>query len=215
MYIIIIGCGRVGSELAKILSDDLHDVVIIDKQQSAFRRLGDKFNGLTLCGNGCNSQMLKTAGIDKCDILCALTNGDNTNLMAAQLAKDIFKVKRVFARVYDPQRAQIYRSFGLEIISGTMLIALMIKDKIMDSRFTSSLIDIGDLVFVRIKIDDSRFTGKPVRDVNIKCEFSIISIIRGENSILPDAETILEYNDIALGLVKRNSLDRVKKRFKL
>lgn len=215
MYIIIIGCGRVGSELAKTLSGDLHDVVIIDKQQDAFRRLGDKFNGLTLCGNGCSSQTLKTAGINKCDILCALTNGDNTNLMAAQIAKEIFKVKRVLARVYDPQRAQIYQNFGLEIISGTVLIASMIKNKIADSSFSSNLIDAGDLVLARIKIDKSEFAGKTVRDLNIKDEFSIVSIIRGENGILPDEETILEYNDIALCIVKRDNLGRVKKRFKL
>src|SRR5512137_670918 len=105
MFTIIVGCGRVGSELAKLLSSEGHDVVIIDKNESSFSRLGATFNGMVLVGNGFDLELLKRAGIEKADAFCAVTNGDNTNLVSAQVAKKIFSVPKVFARVYDPQRA--------------------------------------------------------------------------------------------------------------
>lgn len=88
MYVIIIGCGRVGSELAKLLSNEGHDVVVIDKENSSFERLG-AFNGVTLTGNGFDLDLLKQVGAGKADAFCAVTNGDNTNLISAQVAKDI------------------------------------------------------------------------------------------------------------------------------
>ncbi len=112
MYVIIVGCGRVGSELARLLAGEGHDVVIIDKNPVSFQRLGGTFNGLTVVGNGFNVDLLKQAGIEKADAFCAVTNGDNTNLVSAQVAKRIFNVPKVIARVYDPQRAHIYYCFG-------------------------------------------------------------------------------------------------------
>src|SRR3989338_5791216 len=112
MYVIIAGCGRVGSELAKLLSAEGHNVVVIDRSQSSFERLGGTFNGLSLVGNGFDLNLLKQACIEKADAFCAVTNGDNTNLVSAQVAKKIFKVPKVIARVYDPQRAHIYATLG-------------------------------------------------------------------------------------------------------
>jgi trk system potassium uptake protein TrkA len=124
MYVIIVGCGRVGSELAKLLSNEGHNVVVIDKNHSSFDRLGGTFNGLTFVGNGFDLGLLRQAGIEKADAFCAVTNGDNTNLISAQVAKKIFNVPKVIARVYDPQRAHIYTALGLDIISGTVLLLL-------------------------------------------------------------------------------------------
>ncbi|MBU2540292.1 MAG: TrkA family potassium uptake protein [Candidatus Omnitrophica bacterium] len=130
MYIIIVGCGRVGAQLAKLLSEEGHNVVVVDKNIAAFDRVGQTFNGITQTGNGCNSDVLKKAGIEKADVFCALTDYDNTNIMASQIAKKIFKVPKVFARVYDPQRAAIYKTLGLDTVSGTVIFAEVIKDKI-------------------------------------------------------------------------------------
>src|SRR3989338_4838433 len=108
MYIVIMGCGRVGSELAKLLAEENNNVVVIDRNSNSFRRLGSSFNGVTIVGNGLETDLLKEAGIEKSDAFAAVTNGDNTNIMAAQIARKMFKVPKVIARVYDPQRAQIY-----------------------------------------------------------------------------------------------------------
>ena len=177
MYIIIVGCGRVGSELSKLLSNEGHNVVVIDNTQASFDRLGGTFNGLTMVGNGFDLKLLKQVGIEKADAFCAVTNGDNTNLISAQVAKKIFKVPKVLARVYDPQRAHIYTALGLDIISGTILFAAMLRDKIIESRFSSYLIETGELGVIEIDIDD-KFKGKRVKEININGEFLVTTILK-------------------------------------
>jgi trk system potassium uptake protein TrkA len=214
MYVIIVGCGRVGSELAKLLSSEDHDVVIIDKSPTSFERLGNTFNGLTLVGNGFDLALLKQAGIEKADSFCALTNGDNTNLISAQVAKKIFKVPKVIARVYDPQRAHIYAALGLDIISGTVLFSAMIRDKIIESRFSSYLIESKDLGIIEIEVKNG-LVGKTTQDLNIKGEFMVVAIRRMDGVIIPEPETILRSRDILMGVLKVSSLKKIKEKFSL
>lgn len=214
MYVIIVGCGRVGSELAKLLSNEGHNVVVIDKAQSSFDRLGGTFNGLTLRGNGFDLQLLKNAGIEKADAFCAVTNGDNTNLISAQVAKKIFKVPKVLARVYDPQRAHIYAALGLDIISGTMLFASMLRDKIIESRFTSYLIESKDLGVLEISVKDG-LAGKAVQDVNVPGELIVVAIRRLDGIIIPETKTLLKAKDVLIAVVKVASLQKIKEKFSL
>jgi trk system potassium uptake protein TrkA len=214
MYVIIIGCGRVGSELAKLLAGEGHNVVIVDKNQASFERLGGTFNGLTIVGNGYDTNLLKNIGIEKTDAFCAVTNGDNTNLVSAQVAKKIFKVPKVIARVYDPQRANIYSALGLDIISGTILFAAMIRDKIIESRFSSYLIETKELGVIEIDAKDD-LVGKTVQQINIPGEF-LITAIRSINEVLiPGPETVLQDKDILMAVVKVTSLKKIKSRFGL
>ena len=214
MYVIIAGCGRVGAELAKLLSGEGHDVVIIDKSRDSFSRLGDTFNGLTMVGNGFDLALLKQVGIEKADAFCAVTNGDNTNLISAQVAKKIFHVPKVFARVYDPQRAHIYAALGLDIISGTMLLSSMLRDKIIESRFSSYLIESKDLGVIEIEVKDS-LVGKTIQDINIPGEFIVTAIKRMQGVIIPDPKTVLKNKDTLMGVVKVSSLQEVREKFHL
>lgn len=214
MYIIIVGCGRVGSELAKLLSQEGHNVVVIDKNNSSFDRLGGAFNGLTLVGNGFDLNLLKQAGIEKADALCAVTNGDNTNLISAQVAKKIFHVPKVIARIYDPQRAHIYSALGLDIISGTILFASMLRDKIIESRFSSYLIETKDLGVIEIEAKDS-LIGKTVQEINIPGEFLVVAIRRLQGVILPEPQTALKDKDVLMAAVKVASLKKIKEKFNL
>jgi len=214
MYVIIVGCGRVGSQLAKLLSNEGHDVVVIDRSQGSFERLGGTFNGLTLVGNGFNLSLLKQAGIEKADAFCALTNGDNTNLISAQVAKKIFKVPKVIARVYDPQRAHIYTALGLDIISGTILFAAMLRDKIIESRFSSYLIESKDLGVLEIEVKTT-LTGKTIQDINVAEEFIVVAIRRLDGVIIPQPQTVLKPKDILMGVVKVASLGKIKEKFRL
>ncbi|MDP2937844.1 MAG: TrkA family potassium uptake protein [Candidatus Omnitrophota bacterium] len=214
MYVIIVGCGRVGSELAKLLSGEGHNVVVIDKNPSAFDRLGGTFNGLTLMGNGFSLSLLKQAGIEKADAFCAVTNGDNTNLVSAQAAKKIFKVPKVIARVYDPQRAHIYKALGLDIISGTMLFAAMLRDKIIESRFSSYLIETKELGVIEIEAKN-HLVGKTIQDINMPGEFLVVAIRRLQDVIIPEPGTILKEKDVLMAAVKVASLAKVKKKFSL
>ncbi len=214
MTVIIVGCGRVGAELAKLLSGEDHDVVVIDKSQDAFNRLGDTFNGLTMVGNGFDLTLLKQVGIEKADAFCSVTNGDNTNLISAQVAKKIFRVPKVFARVYDPQRAHIYAALGLNIISGTMLFSAMLRDKIIESRFSSYLIESKDLGVIELEVKDS-LVGKIIQDINIPGDFIVVAIRRMQGVIIPEPKTVLKNKDILMGVVKVLSLKEVRERFHL
>ncbi|MBI4335923.1 MAG: TrkA family potassium uptake protein [Candidatus Omnitrophica bacterium] len=212
MYIIIVGCGRVGSELANLLQNEGHNVVIIDNEPESFKRLGSAFNGVTLVGNGFDVELLKEAGIEKADAFCVVTNGDNTNIMAAQVAKKIFNVPKVIARIYDPKRAHIYKHLGLDVISGTVLFAAMLRDKIIESHFTGYLIETGELGVIEIPVK-ANLIGKKVSEVNIPDEFIAATIVRKKGSIIPGPDTRLEKNDLLMGVVKTTALARVKKIF--
>jgi len=214
MYVIIVGCGRVGAELAKLLSGEGHDVVIIDKSQDSFKRLGDSFNGLTMVGNGFDLALLKQVGIEKANAFCAVTNGDNTNLISAQVAKKIFNVPKVLARVYDPQRAHIYAALGLDIISGTMLFSAMLRDKIIESRFSSYLIESKDLGVIEIEVKNE-LVGKNIEDINIPGDFIVVALRRMQGVIIPEPKTVLKNKDILMGVIKVSSLKEVREKFHL
>ena len=214
MYVIIVGCGRVGSELAKLLSGEGHDVVVIDKKQESLKRLGETFNGLTTVGNGFDLALLKQIGIEKADAFCAVTDGDNTNLISAQVAKKIFSVPKVFARVYDPQRAHIYAALGLDIISGTMLFSAMLRDKIIESRFSSYLIESKDLGVMEIEAKNE-LIGKTIQDINIPGDFIVVALRRMQAVVIPEPKTVLRNKDILMGVVKVSSLQAVREKFHL
>ena len=128
MKVIIMGCGRAGSELAIALDRDGHDVSVLDINPYQFTRfLPDSFGGHTFTGNGIDQDALRKAGIEQADAFVAVTAGDNRNVMAAQIAKHIFSVKRVVCRIYDPIREQMYHKLGLRTISPTKAWARMLK----------------------------------------------------------------------------------------
>jgi trk system potassium uptake protein TrkA len=212
MNVIIIGCGRVGTELARLLSETGDNVTLIDKNKNAFRRLGGTFNGIIIEGNGFDMDILRSAGIESADAVVVVTNGDNTNVMAAQIAKEIFKVPRVSARLYDPRRAEIYKRLGLEIISGTILIASMIRDKLVESRYSGFFIESRGMGIMEINITE-KLVGKMVADVNIPGEFLVATIIKKNNPIIPAPSTVMERGDVLVAIVKNESIKRIKSIF--
>ena len=130
MKMIIMGCGRVGAQLASLLDSAGHDVTILDIADYSFRRLAPTFSGTALLGNGTDEETLKKAGIEEADAFVAVTQGDNRNIMAAQIVKHIFNVPRVICRIYDPLRQELYGTLGLETLSPTTIIAQMLKQKL-------------------------------------------------------------------------------------
>lgn len=128
MKVVILGCGRIGSTLARLMSKDGHDVCIIDQKSEAFRRLGKDYGGHTILGNGIDEEILKKAGIENADSFVAVTNGDNTNIMSVQIAKEKFHVPKVIARIYDPIRAYAYRELGIETLCTTVIGARLMRD---------------------------------------------------------------------------------------
>ena len=131
MKVVIVGCGRVGSFLAGLLDSGGHEVTIIDLDRAAFAHLPAGFKGTTLMGNGTDLDLLRQADIPKADAFVALTQGDNRNLMAAQVAKQIFNVKQVIAKVNDPIRADLYRERGIGTFSRTSILGTLLEAMLM------------------------------------------------------------------------------------
>jgi len=133
MKVVIMGCGRVGAQLARSLDADGHQVTVLDTDSYSFRRLSfprllPDFKGTALVGNGIDEESLKRAGVEEADAFFALTQGDNRNVMASQIAKHIFNVPRVICRIYDPLRQELYSTLGLEAISPTTVFAELLKE---------------------------------------------------------------------------------------
>lgn len=130
MKVIIMGCGRVGAQLASLLDTEGHKVTILDVDSYSFRRLPPSFGGTALVGDGTDEDILKKAGIEEADAFIAVTQGDNRNVMAAQIAKHIFSTPRVLCRIYDPLRRDIYEVLGIEAISPTVVFARLLKERL-------------------------------------------------------------------------------------
>jgi len=131
MNVVIMGCGRVGAQLAALLEEAGHTVAILDTDTYSFRRLPSSFEGTALVGDGTDEEYLKKAGIEEADAFVAVTQGDNRNVMAAQIAKHVFNVPKVVCRIYDPLREELYKTLGLETISPTTVGAQLLRDKVV------------------------------------------------------------------------------------
>lgn len=131
MNVIIMGCGRVGAQLASILDNDGHKITVLDINGHSFRRLPPNFSGTALLGDGTDQETLKKAGIQEADAFVAVTEGDNRNVMAAQIARHMFKVPKVICRIYDPLRKDVYEAIGIETISPTTVFAQLLKERLL------------------------------------------------------------------------------------
>jgi trk system potassium uptake protein TrkA len=138
MNVVIMGCGRVGARVASLLDQNGHKISVIDTDSSAFERLTRDFSGDTVIGTGIDEDVLRLAGIESADTFIAVTNHDNRNLMAAQVARTIFGISQVIVRIYDPVREDTYRRMGLTTICPTTTISAMILDQVIGSGLSSS-----------------------------------------------------------------------------
>lgn len=177
MNVIILGCGRQGARLALLLEQENYTVTIIDKNLQAFKRL-ERFQGNRMVGNGIDIDVLKLAGIERADAFAAVTNGDNTNLMAAQVASKIFNVPKVVCRVYDPRRAGIYYDLGLQTVCATTVGARMLRNILANPTVLRSYqLGDGTLQAVEVKVGPAA-VGKRIREINVAGEIAVSAIVR-------------------------------------
>ncbi|MDZ4654278.1 MAG: TrkA family potassium uptake protein [Coriobacteriia bacterium] len=209
MNIVVVGCGRVGSQLATMLSIEGHNVVVIDRDENAFRRLGSTFNGVTIKGLGFDEEILEQAGIRETDAFAAVTNLDNTNLMAAEVARKLFGVKHVVARLYNPVRERTYQQLNLDYVCGTTLVAEVLMDKI-HAGHGHHLNSIGDIEVIEFKAD-SDIEGRKLRDIEIENRFRIFAITRGPMSFIPEPNTVMREGDIIFASVKDQAYPKIEK----
>jgi len=151
--IVIVGCGRVGAFLAGLLDSGGHDVTIVDLERGSFGHLPASFKGTTLMGNGTDLEVLRQAGIDKTDAFFTLTQGDNRNLMAAQVAKQVFGVKQVIAKVNDPIRANTYRKHGIVTVSRTSILGTLLEAMLMGDP------EVGKVLVEKARANEAELAG--------------------------------------------------------
>lgn len=196
MRLIVVGCGRVGARLSLQMSAEGHDLVVVDKNPLAFKRLGSDFPGETVTGIGFDRDVLREAGIERADAFAAVTNGDNSNYIAATVARDTFKVPQVVARIYDPQREAIYRELGIRTISSTSWAVNTIKRILTSTElYTSVQFGSGEVEITEVSIS-GRLIGRCVRDLAVPGEIQPVAIVRRGRAFLPTPGVIFEQGDI-------------------
>jgi trk system potassium uptake protein TrkA len=213
--VVIIGCGRVGSLLATTLSGEDHDVVVIDRHREAFASLGSEFNGETVVGTGIDEDILRRAGIEEADACAAVTNDDSTNIMAAQVAKHVFQVPKVIARIYDPVREETYHQLGLETISTTDLGVRLIRNLLAANGFwRRGKLGAGEVDLVEAAVREDQ-AGKTVAEVELPGVFRIAAVVRAGHAAVAEPTMVLAAEDVVVAAVGAKATKQVKLRLGL
>src|SRR5512141_1626796 len=178
MKVIIMGCGRVGEQLARLLVSEEHEVVVIDPEPSALERLGPNFKGQRIAGVGFDRDILIKAGIEQADAFAAASSSDNANIVAARIAHNIFHVPRVVARLFDPRRTEIYRRLGMLTISSTTWGAERIRELLTSADLDPVLsFGSGEVSLFNIELPP-QLVGRMVKDLSVPTEIVVIAITR-------------------------------------
>jgi trk/ktr system potassium uptake protein len=214
MRYLIVGCGRVGSALAKYLDADGHEVIVVDENASAFKRLGQKFKGHVVVGTGIDYDVLKRAGAATADGFIAVTNGDNRNIMAALIAQRMFKIKRIVARIYDPPRGQMYRELGVQTVCPTTVGAKLIRDVLMEAPWDSlQSFDFGKLTSLSAIVTPED-AGKRVSDIEDPGRIRIAAVRRGSGGVMvASGDLVLEESDEVNAIVAPEAMSEFAQRF--
>lgn len=202
MQIIIIGCGKVGSKFARVLADEGHDIVIVDNDSHAFKNLGTDFNGITVTGVPIDQDVLKQAGIETADALAAVTPDDNVNIMACQVAKEIFKVPRVIARIYNPSREQVFHHFGLDTICPTNITVDAIRSLVLGNEDTlTHTIGHEAFSFKYVNVSGS-YVGRKLDSFKTEEDTMIFGVIKNGKMEFANPDIKLSKDDIVVVAVK-------------
>ncbi len=203
MHIIIGGCGRLGAEIAEQLSEDSDvDVVVLDTDPLAFDRLGTGFNGEELVGDCTDRDTLEKAGIARADGLIAVTRSDNANLMAVEIATHLYDVPRTIARLFNPEREDVYRKLGVRYVSSTNLIAKLFLNEFREENYPLhvSFVD-ADVAIVDLEIDTAAH-GMTVAEFERDGLLRVAAVRRGARVFIPDASDRIERDDVVTAAMK-------------
>ncbi len=213
MQIVISGGGMVGSFLAGEMSEKGHTVVVIERDPERCEVLAGQTRALVIQGDGCDYRIQEEAHVDRADVFAAVTGEDDDNLVACQLARISFDVPRVVARVNNPKNERIFNLMGVEAISSTTIIGhLMEKQSTVGEIITLQVLRKGDFAIVEVDIPEcgSGACGTRIGDMHLPREVILVTIIRGDESILPRGETVLEPGDSVIAITSVDKEDKLK-----
>ncbi len=207
MHVVVVGCGRVGAGLARAVEEHGHTVAVIDRRSRAFVRLPEDFKGRTVVGVGFDRDRLQEAGIEEAGALAAVTNGDNSNILVARVAKETFNIERVVARIYDPRRAAIYERLGIPTIATVMWATERVLLRILPDRPAVEWIDPTARVCLVERAVPSRWAGRPLTDLDIAGTARVAALTRLGVAIVPEADTVAQDGDLVHVIVSGDHVE--------
>ncbi|MEU4313706.1 TrkA family potassium uptake protein [Nocardia sp. NPDC024068] len=196
MYVVIMGCGRVGASLARALVRIGHEVAVIDRNPDAFRRLGADFPGTEVVGVGFDRDVLRRAGIERAGAFAAVSSGDNSNIISARVAREMFGIERVVARIYDAKRAAVYERLGIPTIATVPWTTDRFLHTLIGDAGTTTWRDPTGTVAVAQLILHEDWYGRTVAELESATGARVAFVIRFGQGVLPDAKTVVQADDI-------------------
>jgi len=213
VHIVIMGCGRVGSTLAHILEDRGSTVAVVDRDPEAFRRLRPAFKGERVTGIGFDREVLSRAGIERADGFAAVSSGDNSNIIAARVARETFGVRQVAARIYDPRRAEVYERLGIPTVATVRWTADQMLRKLLPEGSEPLWRDAtGKVVLTQVSVSPS-WIGEPVKALEASADTRIAYIDRLGEAIVPQPGTMLQEGDVVHVIALEAEVDRIAAAF--
>ena len=209
MHIVIMGCGRVGSTIAHILEDQDHSVAIIDQDPEAFRKLRSGFKGTKVTGIGFDRDVLTEAGIERAGAFAAVSSGDNSNVIAARVARESFGVQRVVARIYDPRRAEVYQRLGIPTVATVAWTADQMLRRLLPEGAESQWRDpTGAVVLAEVAYSDG-WLGQRVCDLELAARTRIVYIARLGEALIPTSNLVLQEDDVVHVIAEERRLEEI------
>ena len=204
------GCGRVGSTLALSLESQGHDVAVIDTNNAAFRRLGNSFEGRRVTGLGFDRDTLLESGIEQAYAFAAVSNGDNSNILAARVARETYSVEHVVARIYDPGRAEIYQRLGIPTVGTVRWTADQMLRRLLPQGSVPEHTDpSGHVVIADVPMNPA-WIGRRIREIEATTRARVAYVTRLGDGILPGAETVYQDGDLIHIITTRAALASVE-----
>jgi trk system potassium uptake protein TrkA len=211
VHFVIMGCGRVGSTLARTLGRTGHDVAVIDADPAAFRRLGTSFEGRTVTGIGFDRDTLLAAGIREAYAFAAVSSGDNSNILAARVARETFGVEHVAARIYDPQRAMVYQRLGIPTVATVRWTADQMIQRLLPQGAMPELTDpSGKVVIAEVPYAEA-WIGQPLTLLEEQTGGRVSYVTRLGEGMLPHVGMVIQEGDLVHMAVLRDQLPRVER----
>lgn len=212
MHVIVVGCGRVGSELAASLDRIGHSVVIMDKNARSFRRLPETWGGRTVVGSGFDRDRLEEADVRRATALAAVTSGDNSNILAARIARETYQIPNVVARIYDPRRAVIYQRLGIPTVATVTWTTEQVMRRLFPEASVTEWTDpTGQVVMIERALPDS-WAGKRLKETTASLNARLVSVTRAGAARLDVAGLVGQEGDILHVAVHKESLDELGRR---
>ena len=210
MHVVIMGCGRVGSSLATELEAAGHSVAIIDQSREAFRRLAPNFKGRTVAGVGFDRDTLLEAGIETADAFAAVSNGDNSNILAARVARETYAVANVVARIYDPARAEIYQRLGIPTVATVSWGTDQILRRLLPEGSRSEWRDGTGTIQLCEMHPHADWLGRPIFEIEAAVLARVAFLTRLAEGLIPDEHTVLQEGDLVHVIVLDKDVKKVE-----